>query len=246
MGESPRSEPAPPRAGRSLAFALGALGALACASRPLPPDLDVAPLAAPAPLALGPNDVLRVRVHGYPELSTPEGPGAPGTRVDADGALDLPLVGAVLVGGLSVAEARARVAAACAVYVPDPHVELSVVAFGARRFYVLGEVKEPGPYVMDRPLTVYQALSYAGGFERFAVRDEVALLRREGERVVVRRVDASRPDAQGFAALQPEDILFVRRTGSGGFSENVLPYLTAVSQALGTTASAILIEDRLD
>lgn len=236
------------------ALALAALAALplgACGTPPLPEVIDE-PAGAPTALdwsdfELGPNDVLRVGVFGHPELGTPLVPnGTSGTRVDPDGNLQLPLVGAVAVAGLSLEEAREAIQAAHRPWVIDPRVDVSVVEFAARRFYLYGEVREPGAYAMDRPLNVYQALAFGGGFAHTADRSEVALLRPSPEGWRVHLIDGASPGGNGRIAVRPDDLLFVRRSRSGRFAEEVLPILSGISSSLGSIATVLLIEDQLD
>lgn len=189
---------------------------------------------------LGPNDVLRVGVYGQLDLSTE------GTRVDMDGNLSLPLVGPVHVAGLSMSAARTAVTAAYAKYVVDPKVDISVVTLGARRFYVYGEVLEPGALEFDRPINVMQALALAGGFTPKALREQVVLLRGTPAELEWAVIDAEEPTEKGFLALRPDDVLFVRRSNAGKFSDEILPYLTAVSSSLTSIATILLIEDQLN
>jgi polysaccharide export outer membrane protein len=197
-------------------------------------------------LTLGPNDVLRVGVYGHPELSAlPHANTASGTRVDREGNLSLPLVGPVRVAGLTMSEAREAITAAFAVYLQDPKVDVSVVEYGARRFYVFGEVETPGAFVLDRPLSIYQGLSLAGGFTPQARRKEIVLLRGEPGAPELHVFDAERASRSGLFALRPDDLIFVRRSGAGRFSQEFLPILQGISASLGSIATLILIDDRL-
>jgi len=229
------------------------LSAVSCRSRALPTSLEHAqtplPLAAPdatALLRLGANDIVRARVHGHPELSTPESNLLTGTRIDPDGRLALPLVGSVDVDGKTLPEAREAIRAAYSAFMKDPQVEVSVVEYAARRFYLYGEVKTPGPVALDRPLNVYQALSFGGGYSPFADRDRIVLLRETSEGVDVHVIDGAHPDDSGLIIIQPDDFLFVRRTGFGRFSEQALPVLTAMSSTLSSITTLILIDDRIN
>ena len=188
---------------------------------------------------LGPNDIVRVGVYGHEELATA------GTRVDMDGLLSLPLVGGVRVAGLSSHEAREAVTAAYAQFVVEPRVDLSVVEFGARRFYALGEFKEPGAIEFDRPLTVLQAVAMAGGVNGRGDASELVLLRGDPEHLEVELIDLETPDEKCFIALAPDDVLFVRRTRAGKFSDELLPYLAGISSSLASVATVVLIEDRI-
>lgn len=223
--------------------------ASACATPAVPERLEL-PVRAPADVAarefrLGPNDIVRVGVHGHPELSTPASERFDGTRVDPDGTLSLPLVGPLEVRGLSLAEARARVTAAYATYMKEPRVDLSVIEFAARRFYLYGEVETPGPYPMDRPLSVYQALTFGGGFRSTAARQQIVLLRETAEEVEVHVIDGEAIDRAGLMEVRPDDFLFVMRSGSGRFRDEALPILAGISATLASVGSLILIEDRV-
>ncbi|MFO1009254.1 MAG: polysaccharide biosynthesis/export family protein [Planctomycetota bacterium] len=197
-------------------------------------------------LTLGPNDLVRVSVFGHPEAGTPMGPGPTGTRVDNEGLLSLPLTGPVAVGGCSVAAARERVRDAVAKYVQEPRVDLSVVEYGARRVYVYGEVQKPGAYVLDRPLNVYQGLALGGGFTSHARREQIVLLRGKPDALEVKVIDGETPNLEGLVALRPDDFLFVRRSGAGRFSDEVLPILTGISSALGSAATLLVLNDQVN
>ncbi|MBK7874814.1 MAG: polysaccharide export protein [Planctomycetes bacterium] len=234
---------------RSL-FAFSVLLLAACAAeRPLPESTATSVTFSRElvwdELTLGPNDLVRVGVYGHPEAGTPIGPGPTGTRVDNEGLLSLPLTGPVAVGGCSVAQARERVREAITKYVQDPRVDLSVVEYGARRVYVYGEVQKPGAYVLDRPLNVYQGLALGGGFTPHARREQIVLLRGRPDALEVKVVDGETPNLDGLVALRPDDFLFVRRSGAGRFSDEVLPILTGISSALGSAATLLVLNDQL-
>ena len=244
--------PLPRTSSTRTVFALLSLCALgACASAPPLPTAtaEVSTIGTeldPATFSLGPNDVVSVSVYGHPELSTPRDGNFVGTRVDPDGTLSLPLIGPVDVAGLDLAEARVRIVEAYAQYVKDPHVDLSVVEWSSRRFYLYGEVEEPGAYALDRPLNVYQALTFGGGFSKAANTAEIVLLRGTPENLEVFVVDGEDPHLSGLVAIHPDDFLFVRKSGAGRFADEVLPILTGISSSLSSVATVLLIEDRLN
>ena len=229
------------------------LAFLFCAALPL-----VASCAAPAPdlgpstatptlsstpdwsaFPLGPNDVVRVGVYGQSDLGTT------GTRIDMEGNLSLPLVGPVRVAGLSMSAAREAIGAAYTRFIVDPRVDVSVVTHSARRVYVYGEVTRSGALELDRPINVMQALALAGGFTPKADRDEVVLLRGIDTALEWEVIDAEEPNAKGFITLRADDVLFVRRSNAGKFSDEVLPYLAGFATSLSTVATILLIDDRL-
>ena len=232
-------------------IALGLFMALAgaCQTPEIPESLPV-PVRTPEALALrefrlGANDIVRVGVHGHPELSTPASQRFDGTRVDPDGHLSLPLIGVVPVLDLTLKEAREQVTLAYAKFMKEPRVDFSVIEYAARRFYLYGEVQEPGAVTMDRPLNVYQALSMGGGFTPTAARNQIVLLRETASEVEVHVINGERIDAMGLMDIRPDDFLFVMRSGSGRFRDEALPILTGISSTMSSLATVLLIEDRL-
>lgn len=235
--------PTPRPSRRLLACALAAACA-ACQSQPVRLETTASVRTLDERLdwsgfPLGPNDIVRVSVYGHDALATP------GTRVDMEGDLSLPLVGAVRVAGMSAREAREAVAAAYAQFVVEPRVELSIVTHGARRFYALGEFTRSGAIDFDRPLNVLQAAALAGGVTGRGDSSQVVLLRGTPEQLEVKVIDLEVPGREGFLALRPDDILFARRSRAGKFSDEILPYLSGVSSSLASVATVLLIEDRI-
>jgi hypothetical protein len=58
-------------------------------------------------------------------------------------------------------------------------------------------------------------------------------------------IDSEEPNGRGFIALKADDVIFVRRSNAGKFSDEVLPYLSGISASLSTVATILLIDDRL-
>lgn len=214
---------------------LAAIPLVSCAAPPLPEDtagVDTTSLVADWSLmTLGPNDVLDVRVHRRPEVSSPEA----GTRVSAEGTISLPLIGEIEVEGRTSTEVSELLEEAFGGYFRSPSVAVSVLEYQSKRFYLFGHLKRTGPVNMDRPLSALEALSEGEQILPGANREQVTLLRRHGDEVEVHRFNAETPGAEGLVQVVPEDLIFVSRAGTGRFTEEALPIL----QALGYTASQI-------
>lgn len=174
-------------------------------------------------ITLGPNDVLTVTVAAHPELSSPQ----LGWRVDPGGHLNLPMAGAVHVGDLTVQEAQEKVELAYSRYFREPSVSLSVMEWGSRQYFIMGQMQRTGSFVMDRPLTVFEGLSAGYGFAHGADRRHVFLLRPHGDELEVYEFNGETPDAAMLVALRPRDILFVRQTGYSTFQEQITPIIAA-------------------
>ena len=132
--------------------------------------LAMAPQAR-AEYAISPGDVVALTVTGLPDLNTR----AP---VDADGSIVLPLVGAIAVSGLSLAEATAKIQASLPskdldhrledgrtvpVFIAPSRISLTIAEY--RPIYVSGDVAKPGEIPYRPGLTVRQAAALAGGFD---------------------------------------------------------------------------------
>lgn len=104
---------------------------------------------------LGPGDSLFINVLRFPDLSFQ-------STIDLEGNLLLPLVGALKLEGLTVAEAREQIQVALDRYVVEPQVDVILVAQRSVQVTILGEVVRPGLYPLPAPqLSV--ALVSAGG-----------------------------------------------------------------------------------
>jgi polysaccharide biosynthesis/export protein len=124
---------------------------------------------------LSPGDALLVSVWREEALQRE-------VRVLPDGSVTFPLAGRIEVGGLDVAEAAKRIAARLKEFLPDPNVTVVITGIEGNRAYVVGKVPKPGPIVMTGPTTVLQALSMAGGLDKFADEGAIKVVRRTGSR----------------------------------------------------------------
>src|SRR5690606_32149417 len=84
----------------------------------------------PAAYHLGANDLLHVNVNGDPKLGTTLAPTLArliGTRVDGDGRIQLPEVGAIPVAGLTLDEARKRIEDRYRQFIKEPWVIVEII-----------------------------------------------------------------------------------------------------------------------
>jgi polysaccharide export outer membrane protein len=131
---------------------------------------------------VAPSDLLQIRVVNQPDLDTQ-------ARVASDGTINFPYIGRIRAAGLAEDEVAARIKSALARrdVLKDAEVVISVLTFGTQ-ISVQGAVASPGVFPLDRPTTLTEALSRAGGLARTA---GTVVVRRSGPRgVVVTRYDA--------------------------------------------------------
>jgi len=120
---------------------------------------------------LNPGDQLQISVWGEEALQRE-------VLVLPDGTISFPLVGVLSAADSTAAQLQQTVEKRLRVYIPEAEVTVSVLQPTGYRIYVIGKVTNPGAYQPSGPIDILQALSLAGGLDRFAVRDKIKVLRR--------------------------------------------------------------------
>ena len=153
----------------------------------------------------GVGDQLEVRIYREPELS--------GTyMVGAQGHIQFPLAGPVLAGGLTATEVAANVTRALAgAYLKNPQVAVLLKEVQSRKVSVLGQVDEPGTFTYQESMTIVEAVSKAGGFNKLAERRRVKVTRRNNgaEQTFVVDVDRILEGRASNLVLEPGDVVFI-------------------------------------
>jgi polysaccharide biosynthesis/export protein len=107
---------------------------------------------------LGPEDVVSVTVLRHPEISVDQ------IIITSDGKMQLPIAGSIDVGGKSISEAQALIAAALKNRLNNPEVTVALKQARTDRVFVIGSVAKPGVYDLKPGWRVTEALAAAGGF----------------------------------------------------------------------------------
>lgn len=130
-----------------------------------------------------PGDLLYIAVWKEPELQQE-------VLVRPDGAFSFPLTGEIDATGKRVEEIRQEVEQRLSRYIPDLVVTVSVRETN-NKIYVIGQVNDPGEFVVNPMVDVMQAISMAGGTTAFADLREIRILRRTdaGQRALSFRYD---------------------------------------------------------
>ena len=182
------------------------------------PVLQAFPVSpvAPAPGSLfqrggsdyqvGRQDLLEIRVFDLDELNQT-------VRVADDGSITLPLLGRMLVAGLTKGELEALIARLLEErFVRDPQVTIFVKEYESKKVAVSGAVKKPGTYEMLGTKTLLEMISQAGGLDSDLGRQIFVFRNAEGgtERLAVdlnRLVYEADPSLN--LAIMPGDIIYV-------------------------------------
>ncbi len=106
---------------------------------------------------VGPDDMIQVDVFNVDELSREY-------RVDANGRINMPLVGEVEVGGYSLAETERIIADKYEEdYLRNPQVSVRVTDYRSQQFTAIGSVSNPRVYSTQTQVSLLEALAMAGG-----------------------------------------------------------------------------------
>lgn len=158
--------------------------------------------------------------------------------VDANGNLDMPIIGEIECLGKTRAELAKLIADKIIAggYINDPSVN---VQFADMKVSVLGEVARPGQYAIttDR-ISILDALAMAGDLTIYGLRNDVAVLREENGVRTITLLDLTKSDifTSPCFYLQQNDAIYVKpnkqRSQSGQIDQNRSFYISLAATAV--------------
>jgi polysaccharide biosynthesis/export protein len=193
-------------------------------SIPVPPDY-----------VLGPDDVLEVQLYGSQNYSLD-------LRVNRDGRINFPQLGAISVGGQRYSAVKRDIEARVEKQMIGVRASVSIGEARTINVFVLGEAMIPGTYTVTGLATVTTALFAAGGVKKRGSLRHIQV-RRQG--ALVREFDLydllMRGDSSADVKLLPGDVVMVPSVGptASAYGEVQRP---AIYELKGPTNVAQLIE----
>jgi len=125
---------------------------------------------------LGPEDVISVNVFGQDRYSRQ------GVKVPPSGRIYLTLIPAgIFVNGKTADQVAELIKKHYDEYIIDPQVSVSLDQAGSYRYSVVGDVAMPGIKLMNRRLSVSEAVSEAGGVLQTGNRSKIVVLRKQAD-----------------------------------------------------------------
>lgn len=175
---------------------------------------------------LGPNDVISVEVFGQcPDYCKT------GIAVPPTARISYPLVrDGVMVGGKTVEEVAAEITKKLDEFIIDPKVTVTLDKAMSARYSVLGKVAAPGVRVLDRKVSVYEAIVESGGVAKDGDPKKVIVYSYNGQgrmtskMINLKEIQAGRGE---MVFLNPGDQVFV--SGKGFSLEKVFDVLSKLS-----------------
>jgi polysaccharide export outer membrane protein len=112
----------------------------------------------PSSYILGPGDQL-----AFSGISAEEFANKP-FRVDADGQVNLPMVGYLPAAGLTLRQFEESLNKRLGTYIREPQLVVTIAEFHGQPVSVLGAVKAPGTHQLEGQKNLLEMISLAGGF----------------------------------------------------------------------------------
>ncbi len=172
-------------------------------------DAEASTKAAKSDYVLQASDVLRVQVFQEDDLTRE-------VRVSQEYSIVLPMIGSVDLRGKTLRQAEEMIRDLYdRDYLVNPQVNVIVLEYAKRTVNVLGSVNQPGAvlFPQEEDLTLLDAISRAGGFNRLADRKRVKLSRTladgRTESTEVNTDDLIKSGNTKTFILQRDDVIFV-------------------------------------
>lgn len=165
-----------------------------------------------------------------------------GFHVDKNGYVELSLIGFVKVAGLTTTEARELIKQKAKEYYKDPLVNVRIANFDVM---VLGDVNKPGLVKMPTEKTsIIDVIALAGDLAPTAKRNNILLVRTEGDKTKFVRLDVTSSDIfkSPYFYVKQRDYIYVEQSNSKRqTSNNILTRYLGVASSLVGVVSLLLI-----
>lgn len=161
--------------------ALSERSGLSAQEAPSAPVGEALPAVSLPEYRVNPGDELQISVWREDQLQR-------AAKVLPDGTISFPLVGRIAAAGRTTREIEQSISQGLAGKYVDgnvPDVTVAVSATSGLQFSVIGKVRSPGSFTPGRYLTLLEAVSLAGGVDEFANLDNVVVVRKSGNGLVV-------------------------------------------------------------
>lgn len=189
---------------------------------------------------LGPDDVVSIEVRRHPEFSGRY-------AVNSEGKIGYKYIGDINVSGLTKIELKQRLTAILGEYIIEPDVDVQIVAYLSKVFYVVGEVHRPGKFFMRGDMiSVREALVQAG------LPTDAAAMRRS--RLITPDESGKKKPGNNYVSVNvysllyegnleenlvmgPNDILYVPATAMAKMLRVISPATSAAGQATSAVST---------
>ncbi len=152
-----------------------------------------------------PNELSQTAQNGYLQGM----PAGKGYLIDADGTVNLPVIGVFTLAGLTRKEATIQLQKKMEEFTKQPIVHIQILNF---KITVLGDVRSPGTYkIPNERITILEAIGLAGDLNTTGERKNVLVIREEAGKKVEYRLDLTNTAVFGSPVyyLNQNDVIYV-------------------------------------
>ena len=133
-------------------------------------DAAVRKVPQPEEFQLGPGDRIAIRVWRHDDLDMD-------ITIAPDGSITYPLVGRIVVDGMTYPQLVEKLGAAISEYYTDPQVTVNILELRNQKVFILGEVTSPAVLQLSNEMSILEALTLSGGINPAAKTSNVLLIR---------------------------------------------------------------------
>jgi len=167
-----------------------------------------------------------------------------GYLVNAEGNIEMPMIGKVNIKGLTTTAAADTIRHRLLNFLKEPSVMVRNLNF---KVSVLGEVNRPAIYVIpDEKISLPEVLSLAGDLTIFGKRNNVMVIREENGVRQYARLDMTSREVfnSPFYYLHKNDVIYVEpvktRLAATDRRQQLVPVITSIVAAIGTLGILII------
>jgi polysaccharide export outer membrane protein len=160
----------------------------------------------PEEFQIGPGDKISIKVWRHTDLDMD-------ITIAPDGSVTYPLVGRIVVSGMTYPQLVAKLTTAISEFYTEPQVTVNILELKNQKVFVIGEVSTPSVLQLNNEMSILEALTIAGGINPAARTDNVLLIRGDLKEPKLYTVNVKAIYTQGDVAqmvyLQRGDIVMV-------------------------------------
>lgn len=198
------------------------------------------------PIILQQDDQLVINISSVnPSASSyfnAEGGKAPaGYRINDKGIITVPFLGDIQAKGLTLEQLKETLLDSLSQYLKNPIVSVKLANF---KVIVLGEVISPREVTLDAErANILQVLGAAGDLTEFAMRHNIKVMRKNGDKLMVGHINLNSSQAfkSEFFQLKQNDIVYVEPYRQKGLKNETLLVFTPILLSVLSTISLLIL-----
>ena len=194
------------------------------------------PAPAPTPSTfnyqLSPGDQLSIQVYMEEDLTRT-------IRIAPDGSINYPLIGKLQAANKTPKELQNELAKRLSKYIVNPKVDINIDNLTGFKFFVLGDVNNPGPLSLWCRPTYLEAIAMAGGFTDDADQTKILSLNQRISGAAISAI-LLKESLSGNQVATTDEIIFVPPSQISNIEKFMLKFRNIISPFLALEQGIIM------